>query len=273
MAGRTFTEDEDRGIRDETDISTRVQGGVRTVPALVNKTLARQLWGEESPLGAVLVSSWLRVQVIGVIEDVSHLWLDWQKENNLYVPFLQVGTMFDRLEVLVRYSSEAQAAAGNLKEAVWRVDPDIPVSTVLTMHERMSRSMRTPRFYSALFSSFALVAFLLAASGIYASMTYFVRQRNHELGIRLALGGRPQSMVRMILGRCMVLTGIGVVIGLSGAVALSHLLESFMFGVTPTDILTYVSVSFLLSMVALLASYLPARKISGLDPLQVLRAG
>ncbi len=272
MAGRTFTEDEDRGIPDETGESTRVQGGVITVPALVNETLAHQLWGEESPLGTVLVCPWLRVQVIGVIEDLSHLWLDWQKESNIYVPFLQVGTLFDRLEVLVRYASESVAMADALKEAVWRVDPDLSVSPVRTMNERMSRSMRMPRFYSALFSFFALVAFLLAASGIYASMTYYVRQRNHELGIRLALGGRPQNVVGMILGRCAVLTGVGIGIGLGAALGLSHLLESFVFGITPTDFPTFVSVSLLLCTVALLASYLPARKASGLDPLRILKA-
>jgi ABC-type antimicrobial peptide transport system permease subunit len=127
-------------------------------------------------------------------------------------------------------------------------------------------------FYSILLMVFAAVAFLLAASGVYASMTYVVGQRSRELGIRLALGGRPATLLRMVLRRGAVLTLIGVALGTSGAIAMSRLLSSLLFGVTATDPTTFAAVTLMLGAVAMLACYLPARRAAGSDPLQVLRA-
>jgi len=270
-AGRSFTESDDRGEFFDADVTAEHEQGERFVSAIVNNTLARRLWPNESPLGAELIRGRLRARVVGVIEDVSNLPLDRQDQFDLYLPYLRTATVFDRLDLAVRYRGSTEAMAEAIREAVWNIDPDLPVGTMITMDQRMSRSMSAPRFYSVLFAVFATVAFLLAASGIYASMTYLVRQRKRELGIRLALGGKPQTVLRLVLRRGAVLTALGILIGISGAAALSHLLESLLFGVTTTDPLTFLSVAVLLGFVALLACYVPSRKAAAANPLEVLR--
>lgn len=242
------------------------------VSAIVNRSLAQRLWPNESPLGSELTRGNLRARVVGVIEDISHVSLDRMDQYDLYVPFLPTATVFDRLDLAIRYRGRMKSVALAIRDAVWNIDPDLPVSTMLTMDQRMARSMNTPRFYSVLFAVFAGVAFVLAASGIYASMTYVVGQRRRELGIRLALGGKPLALLRMMMGRGALLTGLGVLIGLGCALALSRLLESFLFGITPTDLRTFLSVVALLGAVALLACYVPSRKAATADPMEVLKA-
>ena len=257
VAGRTFTASEERSAE--------------PMPALINNTLARRLWGETSPLGAELVGGNMRVRVVGVLEDLSHLGLDHPTERNLYLPYLRVGTQFDRLDVAVRYRGSTAAAAAALRAAVWSVDPDLPIGAMLTMRQRLARSLNPPRFYSLLFSSFAGVAILLAASGIFASMMYAVGRRRRELGIRLALGGTPSALVRLVLKRGVLLTGAGIILGLGGSLVLSRMLDSFLFGITSTDAITFVTVSLLLSGIAVFACFLPGRRAANADPLEALR--
>ncbi len=176
------------------------------------------------------------------------------------------------LDVAVRSSNDPSSLAAMLREAVWSIDPELPVKPPLTMNDRIAGSITAPRFYSVLLSTFAVVAFLLAASGIYGSMLYSVGQRQRELGIRLALGARRNDLVRMVVGKGLLLTTTGVAIGLAGAVAVSRALESFVFGVSTTDPLTFVVVSLLLAIVAMAACYLPTRKAAAADTMVALRA-
>jgi putative ABC transport system permease protein len=272
ITGRMLTASDDQGEPYNADVNAEDDLGESFVSAIVNNTLARHLWPNESPLGGELIGGGLRARVVGVIDDVSQLPLDQMGQYDLYLPFLRTGTAFDRLELAVDYLGCTEIVAAAIRAAVWNIDPDLPVGTMLTMDQRMARSMNTPRFYSILFVVFAGVAFLLAASGIYASMTYVVGQRKRELGIRLALGGRLRNVLRMALGRGAMLTGLGVVIGACGASALFRLLDSLLFGITTTDITTFSSVALLLGVVAMLACYIPARRAACADPLEVLRA-
>ena len=180
--------------------------------------------------------------------------------------------MFPMLDVAVRSSNDPGSLAAMLREAVWSIDPALPVNPPQTMNDRIAGSITAPRFYSVLLSTFAVVAFLLAASGIYGSMLYSVGQRHRELGIRLALGARRTDLVRMVVGKGLLLTTMGITIGLAGALGVSRALESFVFGVSTTDPLTFVVVSLLLATVSITACYLPARKAAGADPLVALKA-
>ena len=173
---------------------------------------------------------------------------------------------------MVRSRGNLESLSAVLRQAVWSIDPDLPVNPPETMNARIARSITAPRFYSILLSAFAAVAFLLAAGGIYGSMLYSVGQRHRELGIRLALGARGLDLVRMVVGKGMLLTGLGIGLGLVGAFGLARLLDSFVFGITTTDPLTFAAVSLLLAAVAMLACYLPAQKAGGADPLEALKA-
>jgi putative ABC transport system permease protein len=223
-------------------------------------------------LGEELIRGNLRARVVGVIEDVSNLSPTRGEQFDLYVPFMRTATVFDRLDLTVRYVGRTEAVSAAVREAVWNIDPDLPVGAMITMDERRTRSMNIPRFYSLLFVVFATLAFLLASFGIYASMTYVVGQRRRELGIRIALGGRPRNVLGMVLRRGAALTAFGMLIGVSCAVALSRLLESLLFGITTTDPVTFLSVAILLGIVALLACYVPSRRAATANPLDVLRA-
>lgn len=271
-AGRLFTAGEDRGELFNADVTDGDEESESFVPAIVNSTFATRMWPAESPIGEELIRGNLRARVIGVVEDVSNHSLDQMSEFDLYVPFMRTGTVFDRLDLTVRYTGQTETVAAAIREAVWNIDPDLPVGTMVTMDRRKARSMNSPRFYSILFAVFATLAFLIAAFGIYASMTYVVGQRKRELGIRLALGGEPQTLLRMMMGQGALLAGMGVVIGVGGALALSRLLDSLLFGITTTDPATFVSVAILLSSVAMLACYVPSRKAAAADPLEVLKA-
>jgi putative ABC transport system permease protein len=151
------------------------------------------------------------------------------------------------------------------------MDPDLPVVDLLMMEEVVSQSVWQNRLYAILFSVFAGIAMLLAAVGIYGVMSYSVTQRTQEIGIRMALGAQVKDVLRLVVRGGLALSMIGVAIGLAGAFALTRLLRSLLFGVTPTDAVTFVGVSLMLLFVALLACYIPARRASKVDPLVALR--
>ena len=158
-----------------------------------------------------------------------------------------------------------------VEEQIWKVDPRLPVTKVETMKEVAADSFAARRFNMFLLSIFAALALVLAAVGIYGVMSYAVTQRTQEIGIRMALGARAIDVLKLIIRNGLKLIMIGVVIGLAGAVALTRLLSTLLFGVTPTDMLTFVVVSATLIVVALLACFLPARRATKVDPLVALR--
>jgi len=152
------------------------------------------------------------------------------------------------------------------------LDPELPLARPRTLDEILARSISEPRFYVVLLGAFAGTALFLAALGIFGVMSYAVVQRSREIGIRVALGAHPAAVLRMVLGHALVLAVVGVAAGLVGALALSRAIAGLLFELSPTDPVTLVAVAVLLTAVALLASYLPARRATRVDPLIALRA-
>jgi len=171
----------------------------------------------------------------------------------------------------VRTSSDPLAIAGAVRNEVLAIDSDQPIYAVKTLAQRVNEVSAVSRSLMLLFSAFALLALILGAVGIYGIVSYSVTQRTHEIGIRMALGARPTDVLKLTLRNGIALTVLGIVIGVGAAVALTRFMESMLFGVTPTDKLTFIAVSSLLFLVALCASLIPARRATKVDPLVALR--
>jgi putative ABC transport system permease protein len=175
------------------------------------------------------------------------------------------------MTMALRTSGDPESLTSAVRESVRALDKDQPITNVLTMEPVISRSVWQQRFYTILFGVFAALALVLAAVGIYGVMSYAVTQRTHEIGIRMALGTRAIDVLRMVVKNGMTLITIGVAIGLVGAFALTRLLATMLFGITPTDSLTFVAVSAILVLVALMACFVPAPRATKVDPLVALR--
>ena len=256
--------------RDFTDADAA--GAMRVT--IVDERLARQYWPGASPLGKRIrfgppESNEPWHTIIGVAGAVRNEGLDRESRHSIYVPYLQIPVR--TMAVAVRTSGDPGSLAGAVRKEVLALDKDQPVTNVMTMDEIISRSVWQPRFYTILFGIFAALALVLAAVGIFGVMSYAVTQRTQEIGIRMALGARAVDVLKLIISNGMTLISVGVVIGLGGALALTRLLGTLLFGVTPTDTLTFVTVSAVLILVALLACYVPARRATKVDPLVALR--
>jgi putative ABC transport system permease protein len=175
------------------------------------------------------------------------------------------------MTLLVRTTTEPTSIVPALRQAVWSIDPNQPISNVNTMEQIVSESISRPRLNTALMGLFGALALILAAVGIYGLLSYTVAQRTQEMGIRMALGAQVGDVLRLVLKQGMVLAIIGQAIGLAGAFALTRLIRGLLFGVTPTDVTIFVAVTGVLTTIALLACYLPARRATKVDPLKALR--
>jgi putative ABC transport system permease protein len=173
--------------------------------------------------------------------------------------------------LVLRSAANPETLTASIRKEVSAVDKQQPVSEVETMEQVVSNSLHTQRVATGLLALFATLAMLLAAVGIYGMMAYSVSQRTHEIGIRMALGAERRDVLRLVVGHGMVLTLVGMAIGLAGAFGSTRVLSSLLFGVRPTDLVTFAGVSALLAAVALLASYIPARRATKVDPMVALR--
>jgi putative ABC transport system permease protein len=173
--------------------------------------------------------------------------------------------------LVARTKADPLAMAADIRQQVWNIDKDQPVFKLRTMQQVRAFSVSLYSFSSASLTIFASIALLLAAMGIYGVMSYAVTQRTQEIGIRMALGARAVDVLKMVVGNGMTLAILGVLVGLVGAFAVTRLLASLLFGVTPTDVLTFSVVTLGLLLVALLACYLPARRATKVDPMVALR--
>ncbi|HKS08889.1 MAG TPA: ABC transporter permease [Pyrinomonadaceae bacterium] len=243
-----------------------------TKVVIVNETMARQQWPGESPIGKRF-SIWrdekFSREVVGVVGDTKSS-LDKEGEQQMYVPYAQ-DAGWGSLSFVVRTNGEPTAVAGAVREAISSVDKGVATYNLKTMNDVIATSAAPRRVPMLLLSSFAGVAMLLAMIGIYGITSYYVTQRTREIGVRMALGAQIADVLKLVLRRAMLLAVIGVVVGVAGSIAVTRYLETLLFGVKPIDTVTFVAVAFGLVFVALIASLIPARRATKVDPLTALR--
>jgi len=239
--------------------------------ALINQTMARTYWPGEDPIGLRFKEVWLDewTIVVGVVGDVRTYGLASEVEAEIYRPFAQMPTR--ELSLAVRATGDLAGLADGLRAAVAAIDPHVPVTEIRPVARIVEASMAGSRFTMALVGAFALLALALAAVGIYGVLSYTVGRRTREIGVRVALGARAADVLGSVLGRALVLSGAGAAVGVVGALGATRLLESLLYGVAATDPLTFVAVPLALVAVALLASYVPARRATRIDPMTALR--
>jgi putative ABC transport system permease protein len=240
-------------------------------PVIVNRRLAEHFFNDEDPIGNRINAgpegsspSWVRV--VGVIGDIKEFGLASRPEYAMYF----CGSNSE-MQLVVKTASSPLSLARPVRNVVAKLDKAVPVSDVMTMQQRLSASLVRRRFSMVLLSVFALLALALAAVGISGVISYSVVRRTHEIGIRMALGAQKSDILRMVAGQGLKLALIGVAVGIAGALAVTPFLASLLYGVKPTDPLTFVAVSLILIAVALLACYIPARRAAKVDPMVALR--
>jgi putative ABC transport system permease protein len=243
--------------------------------AVINETMARRFWPDDDALGKRIVirNETFAREIIGVVNDVKHFGLDRETQPEMYVPFNQLA--IDLIPLVIRTKTDPAPIANAVREHVRAVDPAVAIANIRTMSQIASASLAERRFTVLLLSAFAATALILAAVGVYGVMAYSVTQREREIGIRLALGATARDIIRLIVGRGMGLTLIGLAAGLLASLALTRLakgaLSSLLFDVSATDPLTFVAVSLALAGVAMVACYAPALRATKVDPLIALR--
>ncbi|HXM32721.1 MAG TPA: ABC transporter permease [Chthoniobacterales bacterium] len=246
---------------------------------IINETMAARYFAGEDPIGRRLDLSGdpkdLR-EVVGVVGDVRNYGVDAEVKPEVYVPFLQsapgyLSSVVSALTIVVRSAIEPTALAAALREQVQALDKDQPVSEIRTMEWYLGDSMAQRRFNMLLLGAFAGLALVLAAVGIYGVIAYTVTQRTHEMGIRIALGAKGGDILRLVFGNAMATTLTGIALGLGAAFALTRLLRSLLYQVSPTDPVVFAAIPLLLLSVAVIATYLPARRAMKVDPITALR--
>jgi putative ABC transport system permease protein len=255
LRGRSFT-------RQDTE-----QTGV----AVINETLAKRIAPRGDVLGKVLLlgggPSPGRRTVVGVKADTHQMGLDTETRPELFVPSRSLNS----IALVVRTADDPLRLSNAVSKQVWAIDPNQPVADVYSMEQRMAEGLGQRRFNMLLFGIFAALALLLASVGIYGVLAYAVTQRTREIGIRIALGASARNVASLVLRQGLLLALAGVVIGGAAAYGLTRWMESLIFGVSPTDPVTFSAVSALLVAIALVASYVPARRAVRVDPMHSLR--
>jgi len=241
--------------------------------ALINETLQRGYFPGQDPVGRRINTGSEREPVwstiVGVVGDVKYNGLADAVQPAIYYPIAQNPTWGSI--VIKTDLADPLSLTAAVRNEVRKIDPDLPLTNVMTMEDRLSDAVAQPRFRTTLIALFAVVALILACVGIYGVISYSVTLRTHEIGIRMALGAQTGDVLTMVIRQAIVLAVIGVALGLSASYALTSLMSKLLFGVQPTDPATFVLTAAILSITALLASYLPARRATKIDPLEALR--
>jgi putative ABC transport system permease protein len=242
--------------------------------ALINESMARRYWPENDPIGRGMrielrPKEFVTATIVGIVGDVKHGRMEEPQAVQVYVPMAQQPFIFT--ELAVRTKGDPLALAPAVRSAIWSVDKDQPVWGLRSMESQIERALGPKRFLATLVGVYALLALLLAAIGIYSVMATSVAQRTHEIGIRMALGAERTDILAMVVWQGMLLTALGTGIGVTAALGLTRFIETLLFGVRPTDAVTFACVIALLAGVALLACLLPARRATRVDPLVALR--
>jgi putative ABC transport system permease protein len=242
---------------------------------IINEILARRFWPAQNPLGRrLIVGATLGADraprtIVGVVGSIKSAGLEFEPGPAIYVPYLQ--NPWPTMSAVIRVTGDPMRLVAVTRKEVLALDPEQPVYNVKSLEEILGASLAARRFQMLVLGIFAATALIMAAIGVYAVMAEVVVQRIHEIGIRMALGARPQDVLKLVMGRGMRMTCAGLAVGLAGALALTRWMSSLVFGVSPTDPLTFAGVALILTGVSLLACYIPARRASRLDPLTAIR--
>ena len=244
--------------------------------AVVNETFVETFFPHENPLGArvdwgrsKLPHQWMTI--VGVVQDVKYWGLDQPADPAVYAPFSQSDEAWRRwMTLAIRTPGPSNTLVDEVKQQVWSLDRQIPVSDIQSMNTLMADSLAQQRFNMLLLGLFAALALVLSAVGIYGLMAYAVSQRTHEIGMRVAVGAQQRDVLRLIVGDGAKLVSFGIAIGIVAALGITHLMASLLFEVAPTDPETFAVVAVLLAAVALVACYIPARRATRVDPMIAL---
>jgi putative ABC transport system permease protein len=240
--------------------------------AVINDMFARNAFPGEDPIGKRFTTPQTQgpITIIGVVGDAKHYTATEPARPQLYAAHYQVPLIFSSL--VARTKGPAMSVTNDIRKAIWSVDKDQPMWSVMSLEDTVARTQGQSRFLALLLGIFAGVALLLAGVGIYGVTSYGVAQRTREIGIRLALGASGERVLREVVGRGVRLTLVGVAIGLAGAVAMARLAAAVLFGVTPTDPRALAAAAMILALVSVAACYLPARRAARVDPVAALAA-
>jgi len=237
---------------------------------IVNQALVKRCWPQGDPIGQHLVlANGSMVEIVGVVGDVKQDKVDGEDWPMVYGPYAQLP--FATMMMALRTAGPPRSVATALERVVHQVDPDQPLTAVKEMENLVEGSVAGARFNAIVLGVFAVIAFVLAAVGIYGVIARDVSDRTHELGIRLALGAGPKDVLQLVLGQGARLAALGIAIGLAAAFALTRLMTTMLYGVKASDAFTFVTIPLLLAGVAMAASYLPSRRATALDPVVALR--
>jgi putative ABC transport system permease protein len=247
---------------------------------IINETMAKRYWPQTGPVGQRFKWGGTWANVVGVVRDLKHGPVSTPPVSEMYSPYLQepdshIQRSFQdalrSLSLAVRCKGNPEVLISALRHEVRELDPSLPIYDVQTMDQLIDKTVRPEQFNTVLMGLFAMLALVLAAVGIYGVVSYSVKERTHEVGIRMALGAQSSDALRLVLRQGMILVLIGVGIGIGGALGLTRFLSSLLYGVKATDPLTFIAVSLTLTGVALLACYIPARRAARVDPMVALR--
>ena len=242
---------------------------------VISQSLADRLWPGQSPLGRHIAIWGEPREIVGIVADVKQDGLKQGAVPAVYEPFEQVGDgrrwLIGEMTFVLRPAGSVALAVQRLRTMLLGIDRNVPLYDVAELRDVVAGNAADPRFYALLMGSFSLIAFVLSIAGIYGVVSYSVRQRTHELGVRMALGARRSNVIALVLREGIVLVGIGTILGIAGAYASTRALARFLFRVDVTDPFTFVSVPLLLCIVALVACYIPARRATMMDPLRILK--
>jgi putative ABC transport system permease protein len=259
LAGRTFTPQDIPGS---------------PTALVINQTMAQRFWSGESALGKrVVMKDWgppLPGEIVGVVSDVKQDSLEMDTQPAIYYSFAQFSQGTLTTYLIVRSAPDALSLAALIRDQIWSLDRDQPVS-VLPLNQIVSGSLERRRFVLMLLGTFAALALLLAIVGLYGVIAYSVGQRTHEFGVRMALGAQRYQLLLMVLSQSAWTLAVGLIVGLAGALSVTRLMRSLLFGIGPADPLTLSLMAAILLVVALIASYVPARRAAEVDPMVALR--
>jgi putative ABC transport system permease protein len=259
IEGRFFTEADRAGAPDV---------------VIINQSMARLFWGNQSPVGRRVKpgSSDPWCTVVGVVADVKNAGIDKPTGTELYLPYNQRQGAGNRgMNLFIRSNVPASTLMSEVRRQLADIDPQVPLSKVAPMEDVIASAQARPRFLSVLLTIFSSVALALAAVGVYGLLSFSVARRSKEFGVRMALGAPQENVLGLVLKQGVTMVGSGLIVGLIAALALTRLMSSLLYHVRATDPLTFVVVASGLAVVALFASYIPARRATKVNPMTALR--